>query len=116
MGDLDLEHLRKVTLPPVVQYLEDQFKEEGGTHTGRGYKIQKILDEIKGLGKEPEKEPESPGVNVTFIKKYLANESKRTQAPETPPEPEESFPLQWLWLIAALLVAGVFTALVLRRK
>jgi len=53
-GNLRLRHLRKVNIPPVAKFLQEQYEIEGGPGTGRGYQIKKILDELAALNKSAE--------------------------------------------------------------
>jgi len=107
-GDLDIEHLRKVNLPQVVEYLEAQFREEGGTYTGRGYKIRKILDELQTLSVSGSPFSDDSEANATLAVNESSSKIKSANINTTKPaeEPIEKSSNWWLWLIGAVVVIG----------
>ena len=120
-GDLGIEHLRKVNMPNVVRYLEDELGEEGGPSTGRGYKIKRILDEMYTLaGSEAAARDDlKPNIDSTIKESASPELTIEEPAEVATSDPSEESTEQssnwWLWLIGAIVIVGGL-GLVLRRK
>lgn len=116
LGNLSVNSLSKVNLPHVVRHLKDELAVEGGTNTGRGYKIWKLLDEMGALS-APLTTP-TPDIAKVVEEATPSKKADENLAEVAPFDVVEETPEQssqwWLWLIWLLVFVGVI--LVLRSR
>ncbi|MFP4352386.1 MAG: hypothetical protein ACLFTU_06065 [Puniceicoccaceae bacterium] len=123
-GDLRLRHLRRIENPEVIEYLEEQYKAEGGPGTGRGYKIRKMLDEIyeRSHSDDPEVEKVEQKTGAVAaeepeqLESAVKPEESKQVSKENQLHEDTSNGSRWLWILAGLVLLSALGFVLSRRK